>query len=110
MGLREAARKAYSRPYGESNEQALGLELALRLSGDTPVLNSTKKPTMALADSPAFRNAHPAVVGYLEEFGPVSGFVTPAEVEEERQASGKGTLPVQDEEAWQVYLGSMMGR
>lgn len=110
MGLRETAQKAYSRLHSEPNEQALGLELALRLSGDTAVLNSKKKPTMALADTPAFQDAHPAVVSYLEEFGPISGFVTPAGVEEERQASGKGTLSVQDEEAWQVYLGSVMGR
>jgi hypothetical protein len=85
LKLRERARQSYSRRHREPNEQVLGLELALRLSGDASILGAKKKSATALADSPGFQDAHPAIIGYLEEFGPISGIVTPAVVEVEQK-------------------------
>ena len=103
MRLREKARGSYNHPNRETHERALNLELALRLSGDTPVLDSTKKSTISLADSPAFRDVHPVIIGYLEEFGPLSGIVTPARVEGEQQEQAEDNTCAG--EPWQTYLG-----
>ena len=94
MNLREKAREAYNRPR-VTNEQAFGLELALRLSGDKPLLDS-KKSSISLADSPSFLEAHSSIVGWLDEFYNPSGFVTPVRVD-------VGYLGAANEETWQSY-------
>ena len=75
LTLREKARAAYTQRHLSSNDRTLELELALRLSGDRPIIDSTAKRA-ALAESPAFQDVHPAIVQYLEELGP-SGRATP---------------------------------
>ena len=102
------------RRHRDPTEQALSLELALRLSGQTPLLDSEVKPAPPLADSAAFRDVHPAIIGYLEEFGPVSGIVTPVgeqKVSDEGVRSIPVSLPITHphtlEEPWQLYLGGV---
>ena len=102
------------RRHGDLNEQTLSLELALRLSGNTLLLESKQKSTADLANSAAFRDVHPAIIGYLEEFGPLSGIVTPVG---EQQISDDDirsipvslliTRPRTLEAPWQLYLGGV---
>ena len=119
MNLRDGAREAYIQPNAESSNQALGRELAQRLSGDKALLCNTKRIVVPLAESPAFREVHPAIVKFLEEFGQYSGAVTPVLFEAGqpesidqpghiRDSSTRlGLLPsYAEEEPWQAYLAS----
>ena len=86
----------------------------MRLSGNALLLDSKKKSIEPLADSAAFRDVHPAIIGYLEEFGPVSGIVTPIG---EQQPSTEDVVsipvplavppPYTVDEPWQLYLGAI---
>ena len=91
----------------------------MRLSGDKALIDNTKKPAVALTDSPAFREAHPAIVGFLEEFGQYSEVVSPVlfgarqleSIEEphcvlDPYARPRALPSNADEEPWQAYLAS----
>ena len=119
LTLRAKAHTAYARRHPNSNDRTIELELALRLSGDRPVIDSMAK-RITLADSPAFQDVHPAIVQYLEELGP-SGGVTPWAVEGEYHAKHQESLgsvelfepfigvPSSNAvgESWQFYLARL---
>ena len=79
LKLREEARASYNSRHLSSHSQPSALELALRLSGDKSLLDNTR--SMTLAEPPAFQEAHPAIIAYLDEFGQSSGTDTPVEGE-----------------------------